>query len=74
MNRYERAEIRRHVRAYALAYLGVRRLPNGVPAILDAAVSGMERWPERDPLTGTDGLTGALRQRLAPYRRWENVL
>jgi hypothetical protein len=62
MNRRVRKRLRDEAFEFSHRYLGVQRLPAGVPALIRAYVNGLEGWPEP-----TDYTLGAI---LWPYRRW----
>jgi hypothetical protein len=65
MTRRERATMRLAARAQARAYLGVERLPAGVPAICQAYADAFTVYPAY----GTPGLWHALYFQLNRFRR-----
>ena len=64
MNRRSRARVRLEVFDYARRYLGVKRLPAGVPKLLNEFVATLDGPPSQ----------GALGSLLAPYRKPSWVL
>lgn len=49
MTRYERARVRLACRHYAYGYLGVKRLPAGVPQLVRAYADGFTTYPFGEP-------------------------
>ncbi len=45
IHRRNRGEVRRRILHWSRQYLGVRRLPSGVPALLDDYINRLTVWP-----------------------------
>ena len=61
MNRRVRKRLRDEAMEYARRFLGVKRLPPGVPGLVRNYINGLTGWPE----PGDDTLAHLLR----PYRK-----
>lgn len=74
VRRRERAYLRAYAQRYARAFLGVERLPSGVPAIARAYADAIEQMPDIWDDTANWGYDGwkELARALMPYskRRW----
>lgn len=69
MKRRDRAYLRRWCLKYAHDYLGVRRLPNGVPALVRGFADAIETWPGPTWNSAGYDIGRPLSVALRPYRK-----